>query len=139
MTSREAPILPARTLQQTEAAEPLLRVDDLRVEFDTASGVVRAVDGLSFHVNRGEIVALVGESGSGKSVSALSIMGLLPRPAGRVAGGRILFEGANLLEHDPEQMRRLRGRAIAMIFQEPMTSLNPLMTIGRQIAEPLQI
>jgi len=97
------------------------------------------VEGLSFSVERGEVVAVVGESGSGKSVSALSIMRLLPRPAGRVAHGRILFEGGNLLDLDDRRMREICGRDIAMIFQEPMTSLNPLLPIGLQIAEPLKI
>ena len=122
-----------------EAAAPLLKVEDLHVHFATARGVVRAVEGMSFEVDRGETVAIVGESGSGKSVSALSIMRLLPAHTARVPKGRILFDGKNLLELDPEEMRELRGRDISMIFQEPMTSLNPVLTIGLQITEPLQI
>ena len=101
--------------------------------------MVRAVEGLSFHVDPGEIVAIVGESGSGKSVSALSIMRLLPRLTGRVPKGTITFNGRNLLDLSDEEMREIRGRDISMIFQEPMTSLNPLLTIGMQITEPLQI
>jgi peptide/nickel transport system ATP-binding protein len=117
----------------------LLEVEDLRVHFVTTRGVVRAVEGISYKVKPGEVVALVGESGCGKSVSALSIMRLLARPAGRIVGGRILFEGRNLLEVGEDEMRDIRGRDIAMIFQEPMTSLNPVLTIGFQIMEPLLI
>ena len=118
---------------------PLLDVRDLHVQFATSRGVVHAVDGISYTVNRGEVVAIVGESGCGKSVSSLAIMGLLARPAGRVTGGRILFEGRDLLELSDEEMREIRGRDISMIFQEPMTSLNPVMSIGQQIMEPLFI
>jgi peptide/nickel transport system ATP-binding protein len=120
-------------------AEPLLEVADLRVEFVRPTGTLRAVEGVSFAVASGETVAVVGESGSGKSVTALAIMRLLPRPTGRISGGRIAFEGRNLLDLADNDMRQLRGRAIAMIFQEPMTSLNPILTIGLQIMEPLQI
>ncbi len=118
---------------------PLLAVEHLHVRFATSAGTVRAVEGLSFTVGRGEVVAVVGESGSGKSVSALSIMRLLPRHTGRVSSGRIVFDGRNLLELADEEMRAIRGRAISMIFQEPMTSLNPILTIGLQIMEPLRI
>ncbi|MBI3936460.1 MAG: ABC transporter ATP-binding protein [Betaproteobacteria bacterium] len=117
----------------------LLELDELHVHFITTRGVVRAVEGISYKVRAGEVVALVGESGCGKSVSALSIMRLLARPAGRVVGGRILFEGRDLLRRPEEEMREIRGRDIAMIFQEPMTSLNPVLTIGFQIMEPLMI
>ena len=117
----------------------MLEVEDLHVHFLTSRGVVRAVEGLSFHVDRGEVVAIVGESGSGKSVSALSIMRLLPPHTGRVPKGRVNFDGRNLLTLDDEEMRKIRGRHISMIFQEPMTSLNPILTIGLQITEPLQI
>src|SRR6266481_4575919 len=124
---------------QPEHAGKLLEVEDLHVHFLTSRGVVRAVEGLSFSVGRGEIVAIVGESGSGKAVSALSIMRLLPRHTGRIPQGRIIFDGRNLLDLDEEQMREIRGRDISVIFQEPMTSLNPLLTIGLQITEPLTI
>jgi peptide/nickel transport system ATP-binding protein len=117
----------------------LLEVEDLHVHFVTSRGVVRAVEGISYKVRAGETVALVGESGCGKSVSSLAIMRLLARPAGRVVGGRILFQGVNLLELAENEMRGIRGRDIAMIFQEPMTSLNPVLTIGFQIMEPLLI
>ena len=116
----------------------LLDVIDLRTHFVTRGGVVRAVDGVSWDVNEGETVALVGESGCGKSVSALSIMRLVAPPAGRIVGGRIVFKGRDLLQLDEEQMRRVRGREIGMIFQEPMTSLNPVLTIGRQLTEGLE-
>ncbi len=118
---------------------PLLAVEDLHVQFDTSRGVVHAVDGISYTVNRGETVAIVGESGCGKSVSSLAIMGLLAKPAGRVTRGRVLFEGRDLLTLSAEEMRAIRGRDIAMIFQEPMTSLNPVLSIGEQIMEPLFI
>ena len=121
------------------SASPLLEVEDLHVQFLTSRGVVRAVEGLSFHVDPGEIVAIVGESGSGKSVSALSIMRLLPRHTGRIPRGRVVFDGRDLLKLSEEEMRELRGREISMIFQEPMTSLNPILTIGLQITEPLRI
>ena len=117
----------------------LLEVEGLHVHFVTTRGVVRAVEGISYKVRPGETVALVGESGCGKSVSSLAIMRLLARPAGRVVGGRILFQGRNLLDLEEDEMRRIRGRDIAMIFQEPMTSLNPVLTIGFQIMEPLMI
>ena len=121
------------------ANAPLLEVQDLHVQFDTSRGVVRAVDGISYTVNRGEVVAIVGESGCGKSVSSLAIMRLLAKKTGRVTGGRILFDGRNLLELSEEEMRERRGRDISMIFQEPMTSLNPVLSIGQQIMEPLFI
>jgi peptide/nickel transport system ATP-binding protein len=117
----------------------LLDVQGLHVQFDTSRGVVHAVDGISYTVNRGEVVAIVGESGCGKSVSALALMGLLAKPAGRVTRGRVLFEGRNLLTLADDEMREIRGRDISMIFQEPMTSLNPVLAIGEQIEEPLLI
>jgi peptide/nickel transport system ATP-binding protein len=119
-------------------SKPLLEVEDLHVQFASSRGTVRAVEGLSFSVAPGEVVAIVGESGSGKSVSALSIMRLLPRLTGRTRG-RVIFDGQSLLDLDDEGMRQIRGRDISMIFQEPMTSLNPLLTIGLQITEPLTI
>jgi oligopeptide/dipeptide ABC transporter ATP-binding protein len=117
----------------------LLDVQHLRTEFATRGGVVRAVDDVSWDVAEGETVALVGESGCGKSVSALSIMRLVSEPAGRIVGGRVLFKGRDLLGLSEEEMRRVRGREIAMIFQEPMSSLNPVLTIGRQLTEGLEI
>jgi peptide/nickel transport system ATP-binding protein len=124
-------------LPGSAASAPLLCVRDLHVHFVTSRGVVRAVEGLSYDVSPGEVVALVGESGCGKSVSALSIMRLLAKPAGRVAHGEILFEGRDLLGLSEAEMRELRGEEISMIFQEPMTSLNPVFTIGDQITETL--
>ncbi len=117
----------------------LLEVVDLQTHFVTRGGVVRAVDGVSWDIAEGETVALVGESGCGKSVTALSIMQLVAPPAGRIVGGRIVFKGRDLLTLDDEGMRRVRGREIAMIFQEPMTSLNPVLSIGRQLTEGLEI
>ena len=114
---------------------PLLIVNDLKVYFDTDLGVAKAVDGVSYQVRRGETVCLVGESGCGKTVSALSILGLLPRPPARIAGGEVLFKGRNVLELSEEDLQRVRGREIAMVFQEPMTSLNPVFTVGHQIEE----
>jgi peptide/nickel transport system ATP-binding protein len=111
----------------------LLSVEDLRTQFHTGAGVVRAVDGVSFAIERGEVLGLVGESGCGKSVTSLSIMRLVP-PPGRVTAGRIRLENEDLLDKDAEAMRRVRGARIAMVFQEPMTSLNPVFTIGDQIA-----
>jgi len=117
----------------------LLQVENLQTQFLTSAGVVRAVDGVTYDVEEGETVALVGESGCGKSVSALSIMRLVAEPAGRIVGGKILFQGRNLLGLSEEEMREVRGRDIAMVFQEPMTSLNPVLTIGRQLTEGLEI
>jgi len=112
---------------------PLLAVERLQTHFPTSRGVLRAVDGVSFTLERGEVLGLVGESGCGKSVTSLSIMRLVP-PPGRIAAGRVLFEGEDLLAKDDEAMRRVRGARIAMVFQEPMTSLNPVFSIGDQIA-----
>ena len=119
--------------------EVLLDVRGLRTQFHTKAGVVRAVDGVSWNVRKGETVALVGESGCGKSVSALSVMRLVSAPAGRIVEGEILFKGRDLLALPEEEMRKVRGREIGMIFQEPMTSLNPVLTVGRQLTEPLEI
>jgi len=118
-------------------AQPLLRVENLKTHFHTRDGVVRAVDGVSFDVMPGETLAVVGESGCGKSVTAMSILRLLPMPPARIAAGRIEFDGRNLLDLTEPAMRKVRGNAISMIFQEPMTSLNPVLTVGRQIAEAL--
>ena len=116
----------------------LLRVEQLQTHFRTRDGVVRAVDGVSFGIPQGETMGLVGESGCGKSVTALSIMRLIDYP-GEIAGGRILFEGKDLVELEIEDMRHIRGSDIAMIFQEPMTSLNPVYTVGDQIAEAVEL
>jgi peptide/nickel transport system ATP-binding protein len=117
------------------ASAPLLEVDGLRTYFYTRDGVVRAVDGVTFSVHPGETLAIVGESGCGKSVTSLSILRLIASPPGRTVAGRIMFEGRDLLTLPEPEMRRVRGNEISMIFQEPMTSLNPVLTIGRQIAE----
>ena len=115
----------------------LLEVDGLRTHFFTRDGVVRAVDGVSLSVDPGETLAVVGESGCGKSVTSLSILRLIASPPGRIVSGRVLFEGRDLLALTEEEMRAVRGNEISMIFQEPMTSLNPALTVGRQIAESL--
>jgi len=119
--------------------EPLLEIRDLRTHFFTDGGVALAVDGVSFSIGRGETVGLVGESGCGKSVTALSILRLVPSPPGRIAGGKILFEGEDLLALPESEMRRVRGHRIAMIFQEPQTSLNPVFRIGEQIIEAIAL
>ena len=116
----------------------LLEVENLQTHFGTPDGVVRAVEGVSFHVNAGETLGIVGESGCGKSVTAMSILRLIQEPPGKIAGA-IRFEGRNLLEVSEPEMRDIRGNAISMIFQEPMTSLNPVLTVGRQIGETLQL
>ncbi len=118
---------------------PLLSIQNLQSCFRTGAGLARAVDGVSFDLRKGETFALVGESGSGKSVTALSILRLLPEPAGYIAGGSIRFEGQDLLSLNPEAMRRIRGDRISMIFQEPMTALNPVLTVGHQIMEVLRL
>jgi oligopeptide transport system ATP-binding protein len=117
----------------------LLEVDGLKTQFFTQDGVVKAVDGISFYVNEGETLGIVGESGCGKSVSVLSVMRLIPQPPGKIVGGEVNFEGENLLTMSDEEIRRVRGNKIAMIFQDPMTSLNPVLTIGRQINEALEL
>ena len=116
----------------------LLQVRNLTTQFFTSSGTVRAVDNVTFHVDEGETVAVVGESGCGKSVSALSILRLVPWPPGKIVGGSINFMGQNLLEMGDEDIRRIRGREISMVFQEPMTSLNPVLPIGLQLTETMQ-
>ena len=121
------------------AVEAILDIADLRTWFFTRDGVVRAVDGVSFHVIPGETLAIVGESGCGKSVTALSVLRLIPSPPGRVVSGAIRFAGRDLLTVSEAEMRQVRGNDISMIFQEPMTSLNPVLTIGRQIAETLTL
>jgi len=117
----------------------LLEVSDLRTQFFTQDGVVKAVNGVSFTLNEGEALGLVGESGCGKSVTALSLMRLIPQPPGRIVSGTVGFEGRDLLKLKEDDMRKVRGNDIAMIFQDPMTSLNPVLTIGRQISEALEL
>ena len=117
----------------------LLEIQDLSVHFNLPEGTARAVDNISFDLAAGETLGLVGESGCGKSVSALSILGLVPSPPGRIEAGRIVFENQDLRRLDAEGLRRIRGRDISMIFQEPMTALNPVMPIGQQVAEPLRV
>lgn len=117
----------------------LLRVEDLKTCFYTDAGMVKAVDGISYDLKEGETMGLVGESGCGKSVSALSILRLIPYPPGKITGGKVVFEGKDLLNISEEEIRDVRGNRIAMIFQEPMTSLNPVLTIGLQIGEALEI
>src|SRR5215213_1416923 len=116
----------------------LLEVDDLRTHFFTREGTVRAVDGVSFTVEKGQTLGIVGESGCGKSVTALSIMGLIPRPPAKIVAGQVLFEGKDLAPLKDRELQNVRGRQIAMIFQDPMTSLNPTIKIGTQITETLE-
>ena len=120
------------------AETPLLDVRNLQTHFRTPDGINRAVDGLSFHVNAGETVAIVGESGCGKSVTSMSILRLIPEPPGKIAG-EIVFQGKDLLKLSDKEMRSIRGNDVSMIFQEPMTSLNPVLTVGRQIGETLRL
>jgi oligopeptide transport system ATP-binding protein len=120
-------------------ADHLLTVDDLKMHFHTRDGVVKAVDGVSYTLDRGETLGVVGESGSGKSVTALTMMGLVPMPPGRVEGGDVIFKGRSLLKMKDEELRAIRGNEISMIFQDPMTSLNPVYRIGRQIGEPVRV
>src|SRR5947199_2615633 len=117
----------------------LLAVQNLETHFATDDGIVRAVDGVSFAIDTGQTLGMVGESGCGKSVAALSILRLIPTPPGRIVGGEIRYQGENLLELPQAEMRRVRGNEIAMIFQEPMTSLNPVFTIGDQIGEAIRL
>ena len=120
-------------------AERLLEIKNLKTYFFTDEGVVRAVDGVDLHIDKAETLGVVGESGCGKSVTALSVMRLVPQPPGRIVEGTIRYNGQSLLELPPAQMRRIRGKEISMIFQEPMTSLNPVFTVGEQIAEALRL
>ena len=117
----------------------LLEILNLRVEFDTRRGVAKVIDDLSISLKRGKTLGIVGESGCGKSMTALAIMGLIPCPPGRVAAGSILLEGEDLLTLGERRLQRIRGNDISMIFQEPMTSLNPVYTVGNQIAETIRM
>ncbi|NDL56685.1 ATP-binding cassette domain-containing protein [Phytoactinopolyspora sp. XMNu-373] len=127
-SASDRPHLPA-------ADAPILSVRDLRVEFSTGAGTVRAVDGISFDVRPGETLAILGESGSGKSVTSQAIMGIIPKPAGRVTGGEIRYRGGDLLTRPASEVRKLRGTEIAMVFQDPLSSLNPVFRVGYQIGE----
>ncbi len=118
---------------------PLLEVENLRTTFHSRNGIVRAVNDVSFHVEKGETLGIVGESGSGKSVTCYSLMGLVPTPPGRIESGRALFDGTDLLHCSKKQLADIRGKRISMIFQDPMTSLNPYLRVGEQIIEPLLI
>ncbi len=118
---------------------PLLQVKDMRTYFYTEEGVVKAVDGVTYDVQEGETLALVGESGCGKSVSALTILKLIPVPPGRIVSGEVLFEGDDLMKFSEDELRQVRGNRISMVFQEPMTSLNPVLTIGKQLTEALEL
>ncbi len=120
-------------------SEIILQVEDLRTSFFTRAGEVKAVDGISFYVRQGETFGLVGESACGKTVTGLSLLRLLPEPAGKIVGGKIIFEGKNILELSKKQMRSFRGKMISMILQDPMTSLNPVFTVGNQISESVRL
>ena len=117
----------------------LIKVKDLRTSFFTPEGEVRAIDGISFEIDEGKTLGLVGESGCGKSVTSLSIMRLIASPPGKIVGGEILYRGRDLLKFKNEEMRKIRGNEISMIFQEPMTSLNPVFTVGNQIGEAIRL
>jgi len=118
--------------------EPLLSIEDLVVDFKTEDGIVHAVDGVSYDLFPGEILGIVGESGSGKSVSTLALLGLIPMPPGRIVGGTAMFKGRDLLRLKKKELRKVRGREVAMIFQDPMTSLNPVLTVGGQLGEAIK-
>jgi len=134
----DAAMSPTIVRDGPRSGAPLLSVRDLHVEFKGRGSVVRAVRGLSYDIGAGETIGLVGESGSGKSVSALSLLGLIPKRAGRIAAGSALFEGKEILHLSEEDLRKIRGARIAMIFQDPLSSLNPVLTIGRQITEAVE-
>jgi len=126
-------------MDATTSSQVLLQVDDVHVEFKTRRGRAMVLNGVSFDVRAGETLCIVGESGCGKSMTALTVLGLVPQPPGRVSGGRVLFQGEDLLAATPARLREVRGNRISMIFQEPMTSLNPVFTVGEQIAESLRL
>ena len=130
---------PGQAERSSAQGETILQINDLSTHFFSRDGVVRAVDGVSYHLNRSETLGVVGESGCGKSVTALSILRLIPNPPGRIVGGEILFEGQNLLQRTEAEMQDIRGNEISMIFQEPMTSLNPVLTVGHQISEAITL
>ncbi len=126
-------------MSESQSLSPILDVQDLRVSFFTEEGEVRAVDGVSFKIEKGKTLGIVGESGCGKSVTSLAIMKLIPNPPGRIVGGKILYRGNDLSKLTIDEMRKIRGKEISMIFQEPMTSLNPVFTIGDQLAEAIEL
>jgi oligopeptide transport system ATP-binding protein len=136
MVAEAAPASKSRTMR---SGQPLLEVRDLRTQFMTQDGVVKAVDGVSFYVMPGETLGVVGESGSGKSMTGLSIMRLIPSPPGKIVSGEILLEGRDIRKLSDNDVRKIRGKEIAMIFQDPMTSLNPVLTISRQLCEAIQL
>ncbi|HLT97550.1 MAG TPA: ABC transporter ATP-binding protein, partial [Acidimicrobiia bacterium] len=119
--------------------EPVLSVRDLTIEFVVPGGVIRAVDGVSYDLYPGDVLGVVGESGSGKSVGVMSMLGLLPSPPARIVGGSVIFEGQDLLKLNRRQLRKIRGKRIAMVFQDPMAALNPVFKIGAQLAEAIRI
>ena len=137
--NRTEPIEQVRTKSDPTPADAVLEIENLQTHFFTGGGVVRAVDGVSYTVRSGETLGVVGESGCGKSVTALSVLRLVANPPGRIIGGAIRFAGTNLLDLSEHEMEAIRGNDISMIFQEPMTSLNPLMTVGRQISEAIAL
>ena len=120
-------------------AEPILEVKDLRVEYTSGKDIVQAVNGISFTLAKGELLGLVGETGAGKTTTALSIMRLIPSPPGRIVSGEIIYKGENLMKKSERDMRKIRGHEISMIFQDPMTALNPMHTVGEQIAEVIKL
>ena len=136
-TARDDATTPGGTVAEAAAGERILEVDGLQTYFFTREGIVKAVDDVSIQLDKGETLGVVGESGCGKSISALSIMRLVPDPPGKIIAGSVVLDGRNLLELSEDEMRDVRGNEISMIFQEPMTSLNPVLTIGHQISEAL--
>ena len=131
--------MPSTQRKRGSVPDPVLSIRDLVVEFATDDGIVHAVDGISYDVYPGETVGVVGESGSGKSVSVMSVLGLIPQPPGRIVRGEALFEGQDLLRLPAKELRHVRGKDVAMIFQDPMTSLNPVFTVGYQLSEAIQV
>ncbi|MFL6517551.1 MAG: ATP-binding cassette domain-containing protein, partial [Bacillus sp. (in: firmicutes)] len=123
----------------SEKNNPILEVKGLKTHFFTKHGVSKAVDGIDFTLRKGETLGIVGESGCGKSMTSLSILRLIPSPPGKIAGGQVLYKGKDLVTLSEDEMRKIRGNEISMIFQEPMTSLNPVLTVGEQIAEALRL
>ena len=125
-------------MSDNNSKKAMLSIDDLRVHFHTEEGTVRAVDGITLHVNEGECLGIVGESGSGKSVTQIAVMGLIPKPPGKIESGKILFEDSDLLKKSKKELRAIRGNDISMIWQDPMSSLNPFLKVSRQLIEPLE-